>query len=86
MTSVADSIGIRSNGIAGETLAKLDLARARSFSRASRVPPFVEGRKVCPWRGSQHDRETRRRHRADGPFAMTFVNPVDDPKKEAPAT
>ena len=24
--------------------------------------------------------------RADGPFAMTFVNPVDDPKREALVT
>lgn len=32
MTSVADSIGIRSHGIAGATLATLDLARARIFS------------------------------------------------------
>ncbi len=32
MISVADSIGIRSHGIAGATLATLDLARARIFS------------------------------------------------------
>jgi hypothetical protein len=32
MTSVADSIGIRSHGIAGATLATLDLARARIIS------------------------------------------------------
>jgi hypothetical protein len=32
MTSVADGIGIRSHGIAGATLATLDLVRARIFS------------------------------------------------------
>jgi hypothetical protein len=44
MPSVANSIGIRSHGIAGATLATLDLARARIFSLV-RVgfPPFVEG-------------------------------------------
>lgn len=43
MTSVADSIGIRAHGIAGATLATLDLARARIFSlvRAG-FPPFVD--------------------------------------------
>jgi hypothetical protein len=43
MTSVADSIGIRSHGIAGATLATLDLARARIFSLVGLgFPPFVD--------------------------------------------
>ena len=43
MTSVADSIGIRSQGIAGATLATLDLARARIFSLVRLgFPPFVD--------------------------------------------
>ena len=44
MTSVADSIGIRSHGIAGATLATLDLARARISSLVCvGFPPFVDG-------------------------------------------
>jgi hypothetical protein len=43
MASVADSIGIRSHGIAGETLATLDLARARIFFLVRLgFPPFVD--------------------------------------------
>jgi hypothetical protein len=43
MTSVADGIGIRSHGIAGATLATLDLARARIFSLVRLgFPPFVD--------------------------------------------
>jgi hypothetical protein len=55
MTSLADIIGIQSNGIAGPTLATFDLARAR-ISRwcISGFRPFVdEAGQVCLWRGSQ---------------------------------
>jgi hypothetical protein len=43
MTSVANSLGIRSNGIAAATLATLDLARARIFYLGRLgLPPLVD--------------------------------------------
>ena len=103
MTSVADGIGIRSHGIAGATLATLDLVRARIFSlvRVGFSHVCRQGRQVCLCagpsvvtvrrasgdEGSTHHFAIARvatdlSIRAEGPFAMTYVNPADDPGKK----
>ena len=103
MTSVADSIGIRSHRIAGATLATLHLARARIFSLVRLgFPPFVDEadkfafgaeasvvtvRLASGDEGSTHHLAIARvatevSIRAEGPFAMTYVNPADDPRKK----
>jgi hypothetical protein len=103
MTSVADGIGIRSHGIAGATLATLDLVRARIFSlvrvgfhtfvdEADKLA-FCAGASVVTVRRASGDEGSTHHFaiarvatdlsiRAEGPFAMTYVNPADDPGKK----
>jgi hypothetical protein len=104
MTSVTDSIEIRSSGIAGATPATLDLVRARILrARAPRVSPVVDeaekfafgpGASVVTVRLASGDEgstlarppidqgnRTLVEHPRRGPFAMTYVNPADDPRK-----
>jgi hypothetical protein len=104
MTSVADSIRIRSHGIASATLASLDLARARIFYLVRLgFPPLVDvgiGDTVDPAKtmklavGDTGTITAKKHHfaiarvatessiRAEGPFAMTYVNSADDPRKK----